>query len=178
MQPIALPGGATVLLDAYKAAADTVHVAADMLRTLPARRRIVVLGGLESPPNPQRPHYREAGLRIGRAADLVIVVGDSFDQYWAGLRLCGHVRGETAFRVATVHEALAMLRAQQLGPDDLVLVKGRGVQRFQRIALALQGVDVRCELLECHISANSFCSRCPHLGERHPGIPAGQQSRV
>jgi hypothetical protein len=50
-----------------------------------------------------------------------------------------------------------------------LLIKGRHTQRLRRIAPALQGRDVRCELVYCNVGLME-CSRCPMLGRPWSGI--------
>ena len=48
-----------------------------------------------------------------------------------------------------------------LGPGDVVLVKGRDTQRLSRISLALAGRTVRCDIPRCHAPVD--CEECPML---------------
>src|SRR5262249_4701302 len=139
--------------------------AIELLATVPAKRRIAVIGPMDAPPRPRRPAYRTVGMAVGQAADVVIVVGTYWESYWSGLRDGGLARA-TAPRVETVAEAAALLRLMDLGEGDVVLLKARYAQKFARIALLLQGQDVRCELVECSFERMN-CEVCPLLS-RHP----------
>src|SRR5205085_294884 len=66
----------------------------------------------------------------------------------------------------TVLGAVAALRAD-VGPGDVVLLEGSAQQRFDRIALALDGGTVRCNVQAC--VAWTTCERCPMLGRTWNG---------
>ena len=57
-------------------------------------------------------------------------------------------------------EAIEMLR-EGLGPEDVVLIKGRDTQRLDRVALALMGRAVRCDISFCNVRLR--CEHCPML---------------
>jgi hypothetical protein len=62
---------------------------------------------------------------------------------------------------ASVHRAAAEIAAD-LGPGDVVLIKGRDTQRLDRVALLLAGRVVRCRLMECNINLVR-CDECDLL---------------
>ena len=49
-----------------------------------------------------------------------------------------------------------------LAPGDVVLVKGRDTERLDRVALALQGRQVRCAIEFCDLRGVR-CETCPKL---------------
>ena len=59
--------------------------------------------------------------------------------------------------------------ASDMAPGDVILIKGRDTQRLERIALALMGRDVRCELVYCNARLTR-CDACPMLGRPWPGL--------
>jgi len=168
LQPMPLPSGATALCDDYKGSVETVHAALDFLADIPARRRIVVLGGLDSPPNPQRRYYRAVAEHVCRVADHVIVVGYTYREYVGELRRGqGDGRRLSGFEVASrTAEAVALLQ-KIVGPGDVVLVKGQKSQNLRRIVLALQGREVRCAVDACRLHLQQ-CDNCPLLGKPSP----------
>ena len=161
LQPVALPSGVTVLRDDYKSTPETVMAALDALGQVTAQRRITVLGDLDMPPPPERHWYRAVGEKVAHVADLALFVGTKFDRYRVGARAAGMPDGHM-HHVTTVHEAVSFLRSS-LGPEDVVLVKGRETQRLTRIILALAGRDVRCRVEQCRLHL-TFCDECPLLG--------------
>jgi hypothetical protein len=58
---------------------------------------------------------------------------------------------------------ITRLLQAELGPGDVVLVKGRDTQRMERIALGLQGHTVRCGLDTCGATTSWRCGNCPVL---------------
>ncbi|MCC7010163.1 MAG: hypothetical protein IT184_15255 [Acidobacteria bacterium] len=158
MEPIALPNGAVVLNDAFKASEETIHTALDLFETLPAQRRIVVFGGIESPGPSSTARYRHIGQRIGRVAAQAIVfdVGADLSPLRTGLKQ-GGLAPEAIEVVHDVAKATSLV--SDLGEGDLLLLKGRRVQRLERIALALQGRDVRCRVTACPLNM-AACHTC------------------
>jgi UDP-N-acetylmuramoyl-tripeptide--D-alanyl-D-alanine ligase len=169
LEPVALPGGAWLLRDDYKAPAETVDAALAVLADIPAARRVVVLGGVSEPVRPVRPVYRRLGEQVGRIAARLVLVGfDDVRSYATGARAAGLPPGAVVAAGRSVHRAAALVAAD-LQPGDVVLVKGRESQRLDRISLLLQGRAVRCELVECDVRLVR-CDRCPRL-ERAPAGP-------
>jgi UDP-N-acetylmuramyl pentapeptide synthase len=161
LQPVALATGAVILGDAFKAGEETVHAALDVLEALPARRRIVVFGGIEAPRPSAKARYRHIGQRIGQMAARAIVfdVGADLGPLRTGLKQ-GGLSPEAIHVVRDVREATSQL--SDLGEGDIVLLKGRRVQRLERVILALQGHDVRCRVAACPFK-NVACNTCPLL---------------
>jgi UDP-N-acetylmuramoyl-tripeptide--D-alanyl-D-alanine ligase len=168
LEPAALPNGVMLLRDEFKAPEETVDAALDVLEEIPAARRIVVLGDVDEPTSPQRRVYRRLGERVGRCATRAVFVtrSEHMSSSRAGAR-AGGLLPEAITTVRSVGEAVAAL--QDLGAGDVVLIKGRHTQRLQRIALALSGRTVRCDLHYCNARLTE-CSRCPMLGRPWKGI--------
>ncbi len=164
MEPVLLPNGAVVLRDEHKASPETVEAALDVLSDIPARRRIVVLGDLSDLPGGVGPVYRHVGERVARVASLAVFACRSR----RNLRpyRSGAVRGGLPTS-AIVHArdgvlGIAELLRSELGPGDVVLVKGRYDEHLGRVALALAGRDVRCDVRVCDARV-ILCDRCPML---------------
>ena len=168
LEPVQLPNGAMLLCDDFKAPEETIDAALDALAEIPARRRIVVLGNVDEPTGPQRRIYRRLGQRIGRcAARAVFVTKDEHStSSRAGARE-GGLPAEAIRTVRSVHAALDELR--DIAAGDVVLLKGRHVQQFRRIALALAGWEVRCDLEYCNARLME-CPQCPMLGRAWTGV--------
>lgn len=66
--------------------------------------------------------------------------------------------------------AAVELVRKDLLPGDVVLIKGRGSQRLARVALALQGRQVRCDIAACDAGAWTPCDRCPMLERGWDGL--------
>jgi hypothetical protein len=70
----------------------------------------------------------------------------------------------------SVLDAVEALR-DDLGPGDVVLIKGRDTQRLDRVALALAGRNVGCTIPVCGLK-HTRCDQCPMLESGWQGIPA------
>ena len=162
LQLLPLPGGAWLLRDDYKSQVETIDAALDVLAEVPGRR-IVVIGSVSEPPGSQGPIYRRLGTRLAQVASRVVVVGGSFEfrNYARGAVRAGLPRAGLVDAGRSVRAAWEAVRAD-LGPGDVVLVKGRGDERLDRVALALQGRDVRCTIQPCKLN-EIRCENCPKL---------------
>jgi UDP-N-acetylmuramoyl-tripeptide--D-alanyl-D-alanine ligase len=161
LQAIELRNGATLLRDDYKSPVETIDAAIDVLEEIPARRRIVLLGEISEPPNPQHATYRRIGERVGRVAAHFLVVGTMIKDYRPGAR----AGGMDAARIVAAGDtpgAVAARLAALLEPGDVVLVKGRDTQRLARVCLILLGRTVGCEIRSCHLRTIT-CDECPML---------------
>jgi UDP-N-acetylmuramoyl-tripeptide--D-alanyl-D-alanine ligase len=166
MQPVRLPNGAWLVRDESKSVLETIEAALDVLVEIPARR-IVVLGEITDPPRPRGQHYRRLGARLATIASRVIVVAstNSFNLYAEGALEAGLPR-TALVRAGGVRQAAEILGAV-LRQGDVVLLKGRGIQRFERIALALQGRTVGCDIPFCSVPGIR-CEQCPMLERGWP----------
>lgn len=160
LQLIALPNGAWLIRDDYKSPLETIDAALDVLAEVPGRR-IAVLGDITEPVGSQGPHYRRLGNRLASIASRVVVVGRSYQFYASGATKAGMARSAVINAGNSVRQA-AQAVAANLKPGDVVLVKGRGTQKLDRISLALQGRTVGCELEFCNIRSPR-CESCPML---------------
>jgi UDP-N-acetylmuramyl pentapeptide synthase len=161
LQPVATPTGATILRDDYKSALESVESALDAFETMPARRKIVVLGDVEQCPGKRRDHYRRLGERVGRIASQAIFLGSDCQAYGVGAVKGGLSRAAITRADDDLTAALAALPSD-LGEGDAVLVKGRTRQRLARVVLALLGRDVRCRVALCPVG-HMECDTCPML---------------
>jgi UDP-N-acetylmuramoyl-tripeptide--D-alanyl-D-alanine ligase len=162
LEPVALPGGAYLLRDEVKSPAETIEAALDVLAQVPAARRLVVLGAVAEPMGPQGPLYRRLGEQLGRIATRAVLVGlTDIRTYRAGARAVGMPASALIHVGPSVHRAAAAIAAG-LGPGDVVLVKGRDVQRLDRVGLILAGRAVRCARVECHLRLVR-CGECALL---------------
>ncbi len=176
LEPILLPCGATLLRDERKTHVETIEAALEVLREVPAKRRIVVFGDVCEPPGGIHATYRSVGECVGRVATRAIFITgrNEFRAYATGATRAGLPRGEVIHARGGVREAVEVLRAD-LGPGDVVLVKGRPGQRLDRIGLALTGRSVRCELAQCSVGLMA-CYKCPMLEHGWEGEPVRAES--
>jgi UDP-N-acetylmuramoyl-tripeptide--D-alanyl-D-alanine ligase len=173
MAPIALPSGAFVIGDDFKASHESFEMALDTLAELPARTRIAVFG-LHTEPH-GTDSYRAIGRRAGAVVDRMVVVGSSKDlrAYRAGAAASG-LAAQNVDHVRNAHEVVDLLR-DQLQPGDVVLVKGRWQQRLARVGLELAGREVQCRVDPCPIK-RMVCEMCPLLDQPYTGSLSGQEA--
>jgi UDP-N-acetylmuramyl pentapeptide synthase len=167
MQPQRLPSGAYLLRDEFKSSLETIHAALDALAEIPARRRLVVLGDVSEPPGSQGPIYRELGERLAATCTRALILSSLFKAYERGARRAGAPPG-LVVDAGRDPAAVARMIAGELGPGDVVLVKGRDTQRLERVSLALAGCDVRCTIPTCQALAR--CHQCPMLERGWEGV--------
>jgi UDP-N-acetylmuramoyl-tripeptide--D-alanyl-D-alanine ligase len=161
LELIGLPNGAFILRDDFKSSLETVDAAFEVLSEIPAMRRIVVLGEISEPPGSQGPIYRDFGERIAKMASRAIIIGGNFQRYAAGARRGGLPSSSLVNIGRSVRKAVEVLQ-EDLGPGDVVLIKGRDTQRLDRITLSLMGRTVRCNLSFCNTRV-ARCEHCPML---------------
>lgn len=164
-----LDNGAVLISDYEKSSYETVVAALDTLSEIPASRKIVVLGEVSEPPGSQGPIYRAFGERIARIASHAVFMGHNFQRYRAGA-----IRGRMPASAITdagdsILDAIAAV-PRDLGPGDVVLIKGRDIQRLDRVALALAGHTVGCTIPVCYLKG-ARCDSCPMLETGWRDIP-------
>jgi UDP-N-acetylmuramoyl-tripeptide--D-alanyl-D-alanine ligase len=168
MQPVKLPNGMVLLRDDYKSSLETIETALATLAEIDAPRKIVVLGEVSEPPGSQGFIYGKIGERLAETADAVVLVTErkAFERYRAGLNRGGFPRAAiiNANR-SSLKAAEAVQRMAE--PGDVVLIKGKDIQRLERVAFALSGQTVRCNLAYCHRKA-SRCAHCELLAANTP----------
>jgi UDP-N-acetylmuramoyl-tripeptide--D-alanyl-D-alanine ligase len=170
LEVVGLANGALVLRDDCKSTVETLDAALDVLAAVRAGRRLVVLGEIDDPLGSPWPHYRRVGERVGRIATRAVIVGtaESFRHYAAGASKTGLGAHALVHAGPHVHAAVELLRGE-LGPGDVVLLKGRWGQRLERVALALAGRRVTCDITACSLRGRR-CARCPMLGRGWGGL--------
>jgi UDP-N-acetylmuramoyl-tripeptide--D-alanyl-D-alanine ligase len=164
LEPVALPSGAWVVRDEFKASIETVEAALDTMADIPAPRRIVVLGKVFKPKEEEGRLYERLGARVASFADRAVFVGDTVKgrAFLAGAVRAGLNRESIVCTEKAIPGALEAL-PQPLKTGDVVLLKGCSEQRLDRIALALMGYEVRCQVRECTAAVTLRCHHCKML---------------
>jgi UDP-N-acetylmuramoyl-tripeptide--D-alanyl-D-alanine ligase len=162
LEPVVLESGAILIRDDLKSTLETIESGLDLLAEMPAKRRIVVLGDVSEPPGSPGPVYRRVGERVAATATLAVCVGEGYKRYASGARRTGVHEGTLVNAGRSVLRAAEIVR-EELGPGDVVLIKGRNNQRFERVALALQGRRVVCDIPVCRAVPRLRCASCPML---------------
>jgi len=168
MELIPIDNGVTIIGDYYKSGLETIYSALDFLEQVPAKRRIVVLGDVSEPPGSQGPIYRAVGARIAGVADIALFSALRGQAYASGAAAAGMARAGIIQLPRDVLEVTARLR-ELLRAGDVVLIKARDTQRFDRIALALAGRRVRCNLDFCR-AMPTRCGDCGMLERGWDGL--------
>jgi UDP-N-acetylmuramyl pentapeptide synthase len=166
MNLVVLPNAVRILQDDYKSSLETIETALDFLRSVPATRRLVLLGNLTEPANPQRQVYRMIGHRFAQFADIALLPGSMDQSYASGASAAGMPRERILRFHNNLRQAIETLRTI-LQPGDVLMVKGRLDDHLERITLALSGQKVKCWRTECRSRAYR-CDNCPMLEKGWP----------
>jgi len=164
MESVTLPSGALLVRDDYKATRESVWRALETLADLPARRRILVLGGVSEISNKERyPFFKDLGTRIGRSADYAYLYlqRNQFKRCRSGAVDSG-MDQEKVFRIKSDPISIRHQLPEDLGPGDVVLVKGRTDYKISRLSLVLMGRKVKCRIMACSVTT-SCCDDCAML---------------
>jgi UDP-N-acetylmuramoyl-tripeptide--D-alanyl-D-alanine ligase len=161
MDPVLLPNGVIVLRDDFKSTLETVHTALDVLAQIQASRRVVMLGAVSEPPGAQRPIYQALGERIAGIASHLVMFNHDFAPIWSGARRGGMPRASVTDAGRTARDAAEAL-SQLLRPGDVLLIKGRGPEKLDRVRLILEGRRVGCDIRYCSLRTLE-CEQCPML---------------
>ncbi|MFC2095659.1 Mur ligase family protein [Candidatus Bipolaricaulota bacterium] len=159
--PLRLENGAGLLMDTYKAVFETVDAALDTLEEIPAPHKIVILGEIFEPPKSEDEIYRHLGRRVARVADAAVFIGE--ESAYSSLRAgAGTEGGAILSAQGSVREASRLVKGM-LTPQSVVLLKGLGSLRLERIALQLAGEEVDCSRDSCKVAQTQECGTCPFL---------------
>jgi UDP-N-acetylmuramoyl-tripeptide--D-alanyl-D-alanine ligase len=119
-------GEITILDDSYNASPASVVAALDLLATLPARRRVAVLGEMLELGDASTAGHRAVGSAAAGIAGLIVAVGPGAADL-ADAAATDAPTGTRVLRADDAAEALELLRPR-LRAGDVVLVKGsRGI---------------------------------------------------
>ncbi len=133
--PLGGRNGATILDDTYNASPRSTLAALDTLADLPGRRKVAVLGDMLELGDAAAAWHREIGRRAGEVADLLITKGDLGAEIAAGAR-AAQSDCRPPIVTHTAADAIAATRGE-LGPGDLVLVKGSAGARMEAVVAGL-----------------------------------------
>jgi UDP-N-acetylmuramoyl-tripeptide--D-alanyl-D-alanine ligase len=158
---IFLKNGVSLVCDDFKSTSESVESAFEFFSKIPAARKIVVFGDISEKPGSQYLLCRQLGARMAHFADRAIFVGGNSRSFFNGAMRAGRKSLSLVDSGKSVLSAIKALK-DDLRPGDVVLIKGRFSQRLDRVALALTGRDVRCDISTCVIRAIR-CSQCPML---------------
>jgi UDP-N-acetylmuramoyl-tripeptide--D-alanyl-D-alanine ligase len=160
LQVVRTGEGAFLIVDTAKSMLETIHASLDTLAEIDADRKIVVLGGIEEPKGSQGPLYKDLGARLAAVAAKVVFVGEreSLRNLMSGARSAGVPGDRVIYAGKSSRRAATIVRAD-LRSEDVILIKGRGTQHLERVALHLVGRPVPCDVEACGLKPG--CDECP-----------------
>lgn len=143
LRPLRAQGGATLLDDSFNAAPPSMAAALETLRDLPAARRIAILGEMSQLGEAHTFYHERIGQQAALIADVLITKGDHAIQIASAARDAA-ANAERALQITPVYTAASAIAAlpADLGPGDVVLVKGSAEARMERVAAGLLAPDV------------------------------------
>lgn len=160
MQPVELPGGATMLRDDFNGSAPTLEASLDVVASARARRKILVISSVHD--LAEKSIRRRAdwlGRRVARRFDEIVFVGAEPNR----ARRAAIEEGqppETVHAAKRVEDAAHLLR-ERLAPGDLVLLRDDASTKAARVLHHLTG-PVFCALEQCPRPA-LLCDECSLL---------------
>ena len=163
LQPVRLPGGATVLRDDYNAAVDTLDAALRVLADATGVRRILVVTDFSDFGKNRKHRLRHLAIRGAAAADVAVFVGERA-AYGRRRAIEAGLSSGRVHDFPTIEAATGFLRGE-LRAGDLMLLKGRTTDHSTRIFHALLG-PIRCWKPVC--PRRILCDSCWELGAAHP----------
>lgn len=132
----ALPGGVSAVYDAYNASPTSMAHALRAFASLPARRRIAVLGSMaELGADAPAGHERTGAQAAQAGIDVLYCGGDHAALIARGALDAG--MAPTAVHTYVTNAEVAQTLRDQLREGDAVLLKGSRVQRMEEILEAL-----------------------------------------
>ncbi len=139
------PGGAQIIDDTYNASTPSMLAALDVLRDVPAQRRIAVLGEMRELGSVSEEEHRIVGRRAGDLVDLLYTYGELAEPLAEAARATPR-GGRASLDVRSFAEEgkadlIASLQ-QELRNGDVVLIKGsRGLEMEEVVAALRQRPD-------------------------------------
>lgn len=150
---VVVPGinGSTLIDDTYNASPASMVAALNLLNDLESSgggRRIAVLGDMRELGNYTGEGHQIVGRRAADVVDILVTVGELGRAIGEEARDAGFAP-DRLFMTATFEEAVDLLR-RELGPGDLVLVKGSRAVGMDSIVLAISHDDANHQTLRHH----------------------------
>lgn len=128
--------GSRIIDDSYNASPESVLAALNLLRDLPGRRKIAVLGDMLELGSEEAPGHRRVGNRAAGVVDLLVVLGERSRATAAEARAVG-LPADRLVEAASTDEVVELLR-RRLRPGDLVLVKGSRAMELDGVVRAVR----------------------------------------
>ena len=158
---VTVRGSLRVIDDSYNGSPDSMLAALDTLATLPEARRIAVLGEMRELGDWSDAMHEAVGTRAGASVTDLIFIGPSYEVVRDNAVAAGLAPDRIHSADSATHAA-RLLEGLLTDEPTAVLVKGSRFVHTERVALALEGLTVRCELAVCELYIH--CRTCPKLG--------------
>lgn len=167
MHPVWLADGVCLIEDYKKGTGETFQAALNFMAKVPAERKVLVMGSVETPLGSGYRLSKELGSRAGRIADLLLLMGSESKSVAAAAKKSGLSPDNIIKCGRDVHAVVRELR-RRLQPGDVVLIKGRRDLQLERVTLMLQGKNVSCSVKQCEWTSIS-CNQCGLLNRTKSG---------
>jgi UDP-N-acetylmuramoyl-tripeptide--D-alanyl-D-alanine ligase len=158
MQPCELSNGVVVVRDEVHGEKFNYDIAFEAFRHAHAKRK-VLLASTYAGEEPLRARMENLGRLAAEIFDYAIFIGERGNYAMRAAQEAGMAR-DRMIAFYKYQEAVDHIRGE-LGPGDLVLLKGRMDMHLSRLYLSMMG-DVACTLKSCGRSI--LCDGCPSLG--------------
>lgn len=138
------PGGSQLIDDTYNASTPSVLAALDVLRDVPAKRRIAVLGEMRELGAISEEEHRVVGRRVAQIADILFTYGDLAEPLADAARSVprGDLEPLTVGSFPeSEREELQDSLVKELKAGDVALIKGSRGLEMERIVAHLQGTE-------------------------------------
>jgi UDP-N-acetylmuramoyl-tripeptide--D-alanyl-D-alanine ligase len=156
LSPQVLANGAVILRDDYNGSNDTFERAVEVLAEAKADRKILVISDITDVTRHWRHRSRRIAAQAARCAEVGVFVGEGAAKTARNAVRAGMDPGK-AFSFQSLQQAVEFLK-RELRSGDLVLVKGRTVDKLSRLSLALTR-EVTCWRVTCKLREQcDFCS--------------------
>ncbi len=129
--------GALIVDDTFSATPESTLVALEWLETIREEngRLIFVMGNMDQLGSYARPAHQIVGRRAAEVADKIVTFGEMAATVGRTAIDFGFNRDQV--RITFSHADAASCAAEDLGPDDVVLIKGSASARMERVVKAL-----------------------------------------
>ncbi|MDD2677975.1 MAG: UDP-N-acetylmuramoyl-tripeptide--D-alanyl-D-alanine ligase [Candidatus Pacebacteria bacterium] len=119
-----------LLDDSYNASPDSVNAVLDLIKEIPTKRKIVVLGDMKELGRASEEAHKKIGEKAAEVADIFFGVGESMKLAKEAIR--NKYPRKTVFWFGNNNEAKELLK-ENIKEGDLVLIKGSRAMEMDRI---------------------------------------------